>query len=256
MTHFPFYPPDEANRFERYAAEYAFEQSEPTPWAPLRSPLRDCKAALVTTAGIRLATQHEFRADRARGSAEWREISVYANGGASYAFDFTNYDPREAERDINVICPVDRLKELVDAHTLGGLNETFFSFFGLCQDLDALSTSAAAVGAKLRAYDVDVCFVFPANLVCNQTAGIISREIEKAGISTVTLATVKEVAQQVHVPRPLFINFPFGRTLGPAGDAVLQRTIVGDMVRVLKTHDRPGRLVELTHKWPGGMIEE
>lgn len=251
MTKFAFYPPDAARRFEQYAAEYAFEQVEPTPWAPLRRALRDCKAALVTTAGVRLKTQHEFKADRAQGSAEWREISVYA-AGDGFAFDFTSYDPREAERDINVIAPIDRLKELAERETLGGLNETFFSFFGLCHQLDALKESAAAVGAKLRGtYEVDVCFVFPADLACNQTAGIVSRELERAGVSTVTLATVKEVAQQVRVPRPLFINFPFGRTLGPAHAVDLQRSIVSDMVRVLRTHDRPGRLVELPYKWQG-----
>jgi len=249
MTHFPFYPQDVANRFEQYAAEYAFEQTEPTPWTPLRRALRDCKAALVTTAGIRLKTQHEYKVDRARGSAEWREISVFASGDG-FAFDFTNYDPAEAERDINVIAPVDRLKELVDAGTLAGINETFFSFFGLCHDLEALKASAGAVAAKLREA-VDVCFVVPANLVCNQTASIVSRELERAGISTVTLVTIKEVAAQVKVPRPLFINFPFGRTLGRANALELQRSIVGDMVRVLKTHDRPARMVDLPHKWDG-----
>lgn len=251
MTKFPFYPRDVASRFEQYAAEYVFEQTEPTPWTPLRGALRDSKAALVTTAGIRLKTQHDFRADKAMGSAEWREISVYAESD-NFAFDFTNYDPAEAERDINVLAPVDRLKELVDQGMLGGLNETFFSFFGLCRKLDALRASVAAVAAKLRgAYDVDVCFVFPANLVCNQTAAIISRELEKAGLATVTLATVKEVPLQVKVPRPLFINFPFGRTLGPAHAADLQRSILADMVRALKTHDRPGRLVELPYVWQG-----
>jgi D-proline reductase (dithiol) PrdB len=250
MTKFAFYPQDVANRFEQYAAEYAFEQTEPTPWTPLHGALRDLKATLVTTGGIRLKTQREYLADRHHGSTEWREISMYAESDA-FAFDFTNYDPAEAERDINVIAPIDRLKELVDAGQLAGVGETFFSFFGLCPKLDALKESAAAVAERMRAHDVGVAFVFPANLVCNQTAAIVSRELERAGVSTVTLSTIKEVTAQIRVPRPLFINFPFGRTLGRAGDAELQRQIVGDMVRVLKTHDRPGRMVDLSYVWQG-----
>src|SRR5262245_32794635 len=214
MTRFDFYSNEERNRLERYAAEYSFEQDEATPWTPLRRDLRECRAVLVTTAGIRLQTQHQFPADRAKGTPEFREISCFAT--REFAFDFTNYDPAAAERDLNVILPVDRAKELVDRGALGALHDTFFSFYGLCENVPALKESARRAAAKCAA---DVAFLFPANLVCNQTVSVISREFERAGVATVTLVTVREVAMQVKVPRPLFINHPFGRTLGKAGDA-------------------------------------
>jgi D-proline reductase (dithiol) PrdB len=246
MTTFPFYPPDRAAACERYAAEYAYDQTEPTPWTPLRQDLRHCKAALVTTAGLRLKTQHSF----GPGSADFREISAYASRD-DLAFDFTNYDPAEAERDLNVIVPIDRFKELVDQGTLGGLNETFFSFFGPCADVSALRASAARAGQKLRQYGCDAGFLVPANQVCNQTAGLIARELERAGLSTLCVTTIKEVAHQVRVPRAVFINFPFGRTVGPAHAVALQAAIVADMVRALKTLDRPGKIVDLPYKWEG-----
>jgi D-proline reductase (dithiol) PrdB len=246
MTAFPFYPPDRAERYERDAAEYAFVQAEPTPWAPLRRELRHCKAAIVTTSGVRLKTQHMFPP----GSAGFREISVYAQPDA-LAFDFTNYDPSEAERDLNVLVPVDRLKDLVDRGALGGLNETFLSFFGACTHVEALRASAADAGRKLRDYGCDAAFVVPANLVCNQTAGLVARELERSGISTVCAVTVREIAQQVRLPRAVFIHFPFGRTLGPAGDAAIQASVVGDMARVLRTLERPGRIVDLPYRWSG-----
>jgi D-proline reductase (dithiol) PrdB len=246
MTTFPFYPPDRAGEFERFAAEYQFVQGEPTPWTPLRRELRHSKAALVTTAGLRLKTQQSY----GRPSAEFREISIYASP-EDLAFDFTNYDPAEAEKDLNVIVPVDRMKELVDRGQLGGLGETFLSFFGLCPDLEALRRSAARAGEKLRGYGCDAAFVFPANHVCNQTAGIIARELERQGLSTVAAVTIKEVAQQVRLPRAVFINFPFGRTLGRAGEAALQASIVADMARALRTHERPGKIVDLPYKWQG-----
>jgi D-proline reductase (dithiol) PrdB len=245
MTQFPFYPHDRAERLALHAAEYTFTQDEPTPWTPLRKSLRDCRACLVTTAGLRLKTQHEFRADRARGSAEFREISLFAHR-RDLAFDFTNYDPREAEKDLNVIVPVDRLKELVDDRVLAGVHETFFSFYGLCQDVAALRESAREAARRAQC---DVAFLFPANLVCNQTVSIVSREFEQAGISTVTLVTVREIAAQVRVPRPLFINHPFGRTLGRAGDRAGQRDVLDEMVKALRTHDRPARMTDLPMKW-------
>ncbi len=245
MTKFAFYPRDRAERLELYSAEYSFVQDEATPWTPLKHDLRDCRAALVTTAGLRLKTQHEFRADKTKGSAEFREISLFA-ARRDLAYDFTNYDPAEAEKDLNVIVPIDRVKELVDRHVIANVHETFFSFYGLCTNVEALKVSAREAAARCKA---DIAFLFPANLVCNQTVGIISREFEHAGISTVTLTTMREVAQQVKVPRPLFINFPFGRTLGKAKDVAMQRSIIDEMVRSLKTHDRPARMTDLPMKW-------
>lgn len=246
MTTFPFYPVDRAHAYERYAAEYVFVQPDPTPWTPVRHELRHCKAAIVATAGVRLKTQHSF----SRPSADFREISVYA-AREDLTFDFTNYDPAEAERDLNVIIPIDRLKDQVDRGALEGLNETFFSFFGLCADLPALRTSARKVGEKLRQYGCDVVFILPANQVCNQTAGLVARELERSGVSTVCAVTIKEVARQIRLPRAVFINFPFGRTLGRAGDVAMQTSIVSDMARALKTLDRPGKIIDLPYKWEG-----
>jgi D-proline reductase (dithiol) PrdB len=246
MTTFPFYPPDRAAQYERAAAEYAFVQTEATPWTPLRRELRRCKAVIVTTSGVRLKTQHMF----ARNAADFREISVYSPAD-EMAFDFTNYDPAEAEQDLNVLVPVDRLKDLVDRESLGGLNETFLSFFGPCTDIQALRASAAGAGERLRGYGCDVAFVLPANLVCNQTAGLIARELEREGVSTVCAVTVREIAQQVRVPRSVFIHFPFGRTLGRAGDVATQESIIADMARALRTLERPGKILELPYRWRG-----
>ena len=249
MTQFPFYPLERSGPYEQYAAEYSFTQTEPTPWTPVRR-LKDCKAVIVTTAGLRLKTQHEYVIERGRGSADVREISIHAKR-TDLAFDFTNYDPREAEKDLNVLVPVDPLRELVEEGMLGALHDTFFSFFGLCHHFYALRETATRVAEKLRRCEAEIAFVFPANQICNQSAGLISRALDREGISTVTLMTIREVAQQVKLPRPLFINFPFGRTLGPAHATALHKSIVNDMVHALKTLERPGKVTELPYKWEG-----
>ncbi|MBI4566739.1 MAG: hypothetical protein HY716_18845 [Planctomycetes bacterium] len=251
MTEFAFYPADRRHALERRAAEFGFFQTEPTPWTPLHRSLPMCQGALVTTAGLRLKTQVEYAADRLHGSPDFREISMYVSR-ATLTFDFTNFDPREAEEDLNVVAPVDRIKELAEERVLAGVSETFFSFYGLCDDVNALRDNAREVGRKMREdYAIDVVFIVPANFACNQTAAEISRELERSGLSTVTLVTVKEIAAQIRVPRPLFINFPFGRTLGPAHAIALQRSIVNDMVAALRTSDRPGRMRDLPYHWEG-----
>ncbi|MBI2901269.1 MAG: hypothetical protein HYY17_13885 [Planctomycetes bacterium] len=252
-THFSFYPVDRRGALEIKVAEYVFEQTEPTPWTPLRRPLRECRAAVVTTAGVRLATQHQFSCTRTSGSAEIREISAYVSP-AQLAFDFTNYDPSEAQEDLNVLVPVERMRELAEEKVLGGVTETFFSFFGLCENLAALRGTAACAVERLRAQEVDVVFVFPANLVCNQTGGIVAREIERAGIATVMLAGVREIVEQVRVPRAVFVNFPFGRPLGRAGDRATQRRILDEMAAALCRNERPGRIRDLDLVWEGEVV--
>lgn len=249
-THFGFYPVDRRNQLEIKVAEYVFEQTEPTPWAPLRKPLKECRAGVVTTAGLRLATQVQF--DRAR-THEYREISMYIRR-PQIAYDFTNYDPDEAQKDLNVLVPLDRMRELVDDGRLAGLTETFFSFFGLCERIEDLKASAAEVADRMAAQGADVALLFPANLVCNQTAGLVARELERRGISTVNLAIVREIVEQVHVPRSVFVNFPFGRPLGRAGDKKTQRLILEEMLGVLKQQSRPGKIRDLPLAWEGELL--
>jgi len=62
---------------------------------------------------------------------------------------------------------------------------------------------------------------------------------------------VKEVTQQVRVPRAVFINFPFGRTLGRAHAVGLQQSILNEMFRALRTLERPGRILEPPYRWEG-----
>src|SRR5262245_60891997 len=115
MTSFHFYPRDVRERLERTAAEYAFVQDEPTPWTPLRRDLGRCRAILVTTSGVRLRDGAPFGA-----ASEVREVSAYVRSG-DVAFDFHGFDAEAARADLNVLAPVDRLKELVDRGVLGGI---------------------------------------------------------------------------------------------------------------------------------------
>lgn len=248
-THFPFYPVDRRNALETKVAEYVYEQTEPTPWTVLRRPLRESRAAVVTTAGVRLATQHEFSGDR----ADYREISTYVSKG-KLAFDFTNYDPSEAQQDLNCLVPLDRMRELVDEGVLGGVNETFLSFFGCCDRVEPLRASAVRAAERLRGQGVELAFLFPANLVCNQTAGLVAREFELHGLSTVMVANVREIVEQVHVPRAVFVNFPFGRPLGRAKDKATQRRVLDEMIAALRTHGRPGKIRDAGLVWEGELL--
>ncbi len=56
--------------------------------------------------------------------------------------------------------------------------------------------------------------------------GVIQREIERAGIATVSISLVKEFTRVVRPPRALWVPFPFGRPLGAPNNAAVQRRVI------------------------------
>jgi D-proline reductase (dithiol) PrdB len=79
--------------------------------------------------------------------------------------------------------------------------------------------------------------------------GLIARVLEEAGISTVCLNMRREVAENVKPPRTLFVKFPFGAPLGPAGDAETQRGVIMEALDVLVSATKPGTIVDSPRAW-------
>lgn len=78
--------------------------------------------------------------------------------------------------------------------------------------------------------------------------GLIARVLEEAGISTVCLNMRREVAENVKPPRTLFVKFPFGAPLGPAGDHATQRDVIMEALEVLVSAT-PGTIVDSPQTW-------
>jgi len=73
--------------------------------------------------------------------------------------------------------------------------------------------------------------------MCNQAVSLVSAEIERAGIPTVVVALLREVAVAVRPPRSLFVPFRHGFPLGRPGDAELQRHVLAAALRLLERGD-------------------
>ena len=74
--------------------------------------------------------------------------------------------------------------------------------------------------------------------------GLIQREVEAAGISTISISLSKEVTAKVNPPRAVYTGFPLGHPLGFPGQSSLQMRILGQTLRFLETIDSPGSLIE------------
>jgi hypothetical protein len=81
--------------------------------------------------------------------------------------------------------------------------------------------------------------------MCNQTVSLVAAELERQGISTVTLALLREAAETVRPPRALFVPFPHGFPLGRPHDPPRQHAVIEAALRLLEQPDpRPPVLVD------------
>jgi hypothetical protein len=84
----------------------------------------------------------------------------------------------------------------------------------------------------------------------------LARTFEAAGLSTVIVNPMPTWGERFGAPRTLGVEFPFGHTLGMAGDSALQTRVVCAALDLLATARPPGPVVEhFPEPWPGDFDE-
>jgi D-proline reductase (dithiol) PrdB len=80
--------------------------------------------------------------------------------------------------------------------------------------------------------------------------GLVQREIEAAGMSTITLSSIPDLTAAVGVPRLAAIEHPLGYQLGRPGDEEGQRAVLRATLRALAEMKGPGGITHLPFEWP------
>jgi hypothetical protein len=80
--------------------------------------------------------------------------------------------------------------------------------------------------------------------------GLIARAIEERGISTVCVVMNRDITDNVKTPRALFVHFPYGAPLGPAGNAVVHDAVVRAALDLLVNAAQPAAIAESGIEWP------
>ena len=135
------------------------EVNDQTPFTRPLKPLEHSRLALVTTAGLHLREDSPFE--------EWDPTFRAIPSDARHADLLQSqtsigFDRTLALRDINVVFPTDRLRELTARGVLGELAPTFYSFLGAQKDPTVIRDQTAPVVAeRLRAEQVDLVLLTP-----------------------------------------------------------------------------------------------
>ncbi len=86
--------------------------------------------------------------------------------------------------------------------------------------------------------------------------GLIQRILDQQGIATLSLTLVKEMTQQVKPSRALYIQHPFGLTLGDVGDCATHAAIFNDCLRYAAEEQPPGTIIDLPYLWTKDDLRE
>jgi D-proline reductase (dithiol) PrdB len=127
------------------------------PWTPLRKSLSNSTVVLISTGGVHLRSDRPFKLN---GDPTFRVIPKDARP-ADLAISHQSYDRTDALRDINLVFPIERLRELEAEQVIGRLAEEHYGF-GLMGSAKRLMPAIKEAARRIREAGVDLALLVPA----------------------------------------------------------------------------------------------
>ena len=148
---------------QRFLSNFPCRDDGSPPWTPLRRSVSGSKLAIVTSSGLIRKSDTPFDLSREEGDPSFRIVPIDTKPSElTFSHVSTNWDRTGFAMDINVVFPIDRLKELVELHELGAVADKHYSFMGAIFNSDPLvAETAPEVGRRLRADGVDIALLVP-----------------------------------------------------------------------------------------------
>jgi len=134
---------------------------EPSIPRPLGRPLAEATVALITSAGISQTGQPPMDGANIEGDYSIRLLDVDTPLTALRVWH-THFDTRLAQQDINVVYPIDRLKELAQERVIGRVATPAVSFMGYFANVFRIRDEVApAVVAAVRGSGAEAAVLVP-----------------------------------------------------------------------------------------------
>lgn len=131
---------------------------EKKPWATGK-PLPDRRLALITTAGLHLRTDRAFTRE---SHNDFRVIPGDVSGADLVMSQFSvNFDRSGFQRDVNVVFPIDRARELAADGAIGSVADFHYSFMGAGSAVTRYEAKARELAGLLKKDHVDAVLLTP-----------------------------------------------------------------------------------------------
>ncbi len=119
---------------------------------------------MITTGGVHLSTQQPFNMKDPSGDPSFREIPADTPPD-NLSITHNYYDHLDADKDINIVFPIQRIQLLKQSGEIGDVNSRHFAFMGhiMHHHIKTLvNDTALRVAAELKADAVDITILTPA----------------------------------------------------------------------------------------------
>src|SRR6185436_12225944 len=159
------------------------------PFTPFDRGLPKSNIAIVTAGGVHLREQEPFNTKDELGDLGYRIIPPETNA-RELMVSHHHYDHTDADNDINVVFPIESLREMAAEEFIGGLARKHIGYMGYTMQLKAMYEGTAPeianeIDRGSRADAVILTGGCPG--VCHRTVVVVQREIEMRGIPTVLI---------------------------------------------------------------------
>jgi D-proline reductase (dithiol) PrdB len=146
---------------ERYPGSM-IDKADFIPLAPVRKPLSECRLVFVSTSGVQPKGTMPFDTVHPVGDYSFRRVPSSARP-EDLEIHQLKYPTSGANRDLNVIFPIERLQELAEEGVVGGLTENFYTFIGYNMDPERLEqTLAEDIATAVSEEGADIALAAPA----------------------------------------------------------------------------------------------
>ncbi len=220
------------------------------------------RVCMVSFAGVYRKRQKPFntapgpvppnlRAMRFRDRGDWsvRQITLDCDP-SELAIAHAHYDHSEADEDINCVFPLARLAELEMEGIIGECAQVHYAMMGYVPEIKQIVQSAQReIIPGLKKQEVDTVIISGGCEFSHQSAALIQREIETAGIPTVAVSLCRDITYHLQAPRAVALRFPFGNPFGSSMDASMQARILRDALSLIESVKTPGEIVSLPYDW-------
>lgn len=147
---------DTPDGLRRVLEDLECQSYDTTPWVD-GPPLNQRRVAIVSTAGLQRRGDRPFGI----GAADYRVITDDTpSDDLVISHISTNFDRSGFEQDMNVMLPLDRLRDLAAAGEIGSVARYHYSFMG-ATDPAQMEETARHLAGLLKGDNVDACILVP-----------------------------------------------------------------------------------------------
>jgi D-proline reductase (dithiol) PrdB len=144
--------------FNKWVQHSKFIEFSDSPWARLDKDITRCRLAMIATGGVHLKSQPPFDMADPAGDPTFREIPADTSP-SDLVITHNYYSHSDADKDVNIVLPIERVFDLKQAGDIGNVNYRHFSFMGhiMDQHIDTLmKETAPRVADELKSDEVDI----------------------------------------------------------------------------------------------------